>query len=64
MPPGPKIVVSSVEARQQCSGLLEVVDELVVSEETREALARDRGGRVELAEVVREAGFEPVEFGL
>lgn len=64
MAPVAKIVVSSVEARQLRSGFLEVIDELVASEETREALARDRGGRVELAEVVREAGFEPAEFSL
>jgi hypothetical protein len=44
--------------------LVEVLDELVASEEVREALAKDTGERVELAEVAREAGFDPGEFGL
>ena|GEM_PF-6467265 len=43
---------------------LAAIDDLVVSEEVREALARDAGRRVELAEVAREAGFDPAEFGL
>jgi antitoxin StbD len=44
--------------------LVEILDELVASEEVREALAKDAGERVELAEVAREAGFDPAEFGL
>ncbi len=44
--------------------LTEVLDELVASEEVREALAQDTGKRVELAEVTHEAGFDPAEFGL
>jgi PHD/YefM family antitoxin component YafN of YafNO toxin-antitoxin module len=44
--------------------LIEVMDELVASEEVREALAEDTGKRVELADVAREAGFDPTEFGL
>lgn len=44
--------------------MTEVLDELVASEEVREALAEDTGKRVELAEVAREAGFDPAEFGL
>ncbi len=44
--------------------LTEVLDELVASEEVREALAQDTGDRVELADVAREAGFDPAEFGL
>lgn len=44
--------------------LTEVLDELVASEEVREALAEDTGRRVELADVAREAGFDPAEFGL
>jgi len=44
--------------------LTEVLDELVASEEVREALKADTGKRVELAEVAREAGFDPAEFGL
>jgi antitoxin StbD len=44
--------------------LTEVLDELVASEEVREALEADTGKRVELAEVAREAGFDPAEFGL
>jgi antitoxin StbD len=44
--------------------LTEVLDELVASEEVREALAEDTGKRVELADVAREAGFDPAEFGL
>jgi antitoxin StbD len=42
----------------------EILDELVASEEVREALAEDTGKRVELADVSREAGFDPAEFGL
>ncbi len=42
----------------------EILDELVASEEVREALAQDTGKRVELADVAREAGFDPAEFGL
>jgi len=42
----------------------EILDELVASEEVREALAQDSGKRVELADVSREAGFDPAEFGL
>ncbi len=44
--------------------LTEVLDELVASEEVREALEADTGKRVELADVAREAGFDPAEFGL
>lgn len=42
----------------------EVLDELVVSEEVREALAADSGKRVELADVAWKAGFNPAVFGL
>ncbi len=42
----------------------EILDELVASEEVREALAQDTGKRVELADVSREAGFDPAELGL
>ena len=42
----------------------EILDELVASEEVREAIAQDTGKRVELADVAREAGFDPAEFGL
>lgn len=42
----------------------EILDELVASEEVREALAQDTGKTVELAEVALEAGFDPAEFGL
>lgn len=42
----------------------EILDELVASEEVREALTQDTGNRVELADVSREAGFDPAEFGL
>jgi PHD/YefM family antitoxin component YafN of YafNO toxin-antitoxin module len=44
--------------------LTEVLDELVASEEVREALAKDTGKRVELADVAQEAGFDPAELGL
>lgn len=44
--------------------LTEILDELVASEEVREALATDTGKRVELADVAREAGFDPAELGL
>jgi antitoxin StbD len=44
--------------------LTEVLDELVASDEVREALAQDTGKRIELADVAREAGFDPAEFGL
>jgi PHD/YefM family antitoxin component YafN of YafNO toxin-antitoxin module len=44
--------------------LTEVLDELVASEEVREALAMDTGERAELANVAHEAGFDPAEFGL
>jgi hypothetical protein len=44
--------------------LPELLDDLVASEEIREALTEDTGERVELAEVVGEAGFDPAEFGL
>jgi antitoxin StbD len=43
---------------------MEILDELVASEEVREAIAKDTGKRVELADVAREAGFDPAEFGL
>lgn len=43
---------------------MEILDELVASEEVREALAQDAGRRAELADVSREAGFDPAEFGL
>lgn len=42
----------------------EILDELVASEEVREALAQDTGKRIELADVAREAGFDLSEFGL
>jgi antitoxin StbD len=42
----------------------EILDELVASEEVREAIAQDTGKRVELVDVAREAGFDPAEFGL
>ena len=42
----------------------QILDELVASEEVREALAEDTGKRVELADIAREAGFDPTEFGL
>lgn len=44
--------------------LTEVLDELVASEEVREALAEGTGKRAELAGVAREAGFDPTELGL
>jgi antitoxin StbD len=44
--------------------LTEVLDELVASEEVREALSKDTGKRIELADVASEAGFDPAEFGL
>jgi antitoxin StbD len=44
--------------------LTEVLDELVASEEVREALTKDTGRRAELSDVAREAGFDPAEFGL
>jgi hypothetical protein len=43
---------------------MEVLDELVVSEQVCDALAVDPGKRVELADVAREAGFDPAKFGL
>jgi antitoxin StbD len=43
---------------------VEILDELVASEEVREALAADTGGRIEIAELARETGFDPAEFGL
>jgi PHD/YefM family antitoxin component YafN of YafNO toxin-antitoxin module len=49
---------------QRYEWFTEVLDELVASEEVREALAKDTGKRVELADVAREAGFDPAEFGL
>lgn len=49
---------------QRYEWFIEVLDELVASEEVREALAKDTGKRVELADVAREAGFDPAEFGL
>ena len=44
--------------------LTEILDELVASEEVREALSDDTGKRVELADVAREAGFDPAALGL
>jgi len=43
---------------------MDVLDELVASEQVRAALESDTGKRVELAEVAREAGFDPAEFDL
>jgi hypothetical protein len=44
--------------------LTEVLDELVASEEVREALEVDTGKRIGLSDVAREAGFDPAELGL
>jgi hypothetical protein len=44
--------------------LIDVLDELVASEEVRDAQAADTGQRVELADVARDAGFDPGDFGL
>lgn len=49
---------------QRYERLVEVLDELAASEEVREALAKDTGKRVELADVAREGGFDPSDFGL
>lgn len=49
---------------QRYERFIEVLDDLVASEEVREALAHDTGKRVELADVVTEAGLDPAEFGL
>src|SRR5262249_44120397 len=49
---------------QRYEWITEVLDELVASEEVREAFAKDTGKRIELADVAREAGFDPAEFGL
>lgn len=59
------VVSRSFHRRQKISALLaEVLDELVASEQVRAALEADTGKRVELAEVAREAGFDPAELGL
>jgi antitoxin StbD len=57
----PEGVILSYERYES---LTEILDELVASEEVREALAGDTGKRVELADVAREAGFDPAELGL
>jgi len=57
----PEGVILSYERYEWLTGVL---DELLASEEVREALAKDTGKRVELADVAREAGFDPAEFGL
>jgi antitoxin StbD len=57
----PEGVILSYERYER---LTEILDELVASEEVHEALAADAGKRVELADVAREAGFDPVELGL
>ncbi len=57
----PEGVILSYERYER---LIEFLDELAASEEVREALARDTGKRAELADVVRESGFNPSEFGL
>ena len=43
---------------------VEILDELVASGEVREALDEDTGGRIEVADLAREAAFDPAEFGL
>lgn len=57
----PEGVILSYERYER---LIEFLDELAASEEVREALAKDTGKRVELADVARESGFDPSEFGL
>ena len=44
--------------------LVEFLDDLVISEEVAEALANDRGRRTSAADVARQAGIDPAEFGL
>lgn len=46
------------------AGIDRLLEELAASEEVREALAKDTGERMELADVTREGGFDPSEFGL
>jgi len=59
------VVSRSFDHRQKISAVLvDVLDELVASEQVRAALEADTGKRIELAEVAREAGFDPAEFGL
>lgn len=57
----PEGVILSYERYER---LIEVLDDLVASEEVREALAKDTGKRAELADVARESGFDPAELGL
>jgi PHD/YefM family antitoxin component YafN of YafNO toxin-antitoxin module len=57
----PEGVIMSYQRYEWLTGIL---DELVASEEVREALEADTGKRIELSDVAREAGFEPAEFGL
>lgn len=57
----PEGVILSYERYER---LIEALDELVASEEVREALESDTGKRAELADVAREAGFDPRELGL
>lgn len=49
---------------QRYERLIEILDDLVASEEVRDAMAADTGKRIELADVVIEAGLDPAEFGL
>lgn len=46
------------------SQMIEFLDDLVISEEVAEAFANDGGGRTSAADVAREAGLDPAEFGL
>src|SRR5258708_40230612 len=49
---------------QRYEWLTEVLDELVASEEVREALSKDTGKRVELADVTPRAGVDTAGVGV
>jgi PHD/YefM family antitoxin component YafN of YafNO toxin-antitoxin module len=44
--------------------LLERVEELTAQAEVRDVLAKDSGARGDVADLAREHGFDPAEFGL
>lgn len=48
----------------QYRALLQRVEELSVRAEVADVMARDTGGRRTAADVARELGFDPTEFGL
>ena len=57
----PEAVLLPIE---QYEALLDRVEELTVRQEIADVLAKDSGKRRDVADLAREHGFDPAEFGL